>query len=92
MSFVGATGFETVYRDRDEDGPVPEKRPTYRFNIYAERWLAARDLKPRTRAGYQQLLDALILPVLGQDPAEQAQPDTRPLLLRQPQSEHPDPA
>lgn len=45
---------------------APEQRvkvPT--LKPYADEWLAARDLKPRTRALYRDLLDALILPPLG---------------------------
>lgn len=40
-----------------------EKAPTLR--AYADEWLAARPLKPRTRAEYRKLLDGLILPSLG---------------------------
>src|SRR3954452_8518184 len=35
---------------------------------YAAQWLAQRDLKPRTRVEYQALLDACILPTLGDVP------------------------
>jgi integrase len=35
------------------------------FAEYAQRWLAGRDLKPRTRAGYRVLLDQHILPTFG---------------------------
>jgi integrase len=40
-------------------GPAPTLKP------YAEAWLAARDLKPRTRADYGKLLEARILPEFG---------------------------
>lgn len=33
--------------------------------VYAEQWLADRELKPRTRHDYRKLLDSLILPALG---------------------------
>ena len=36
--------------------------------VYANRWLADRDLKPRTRALYRNLLDGRILPALGGKP------------------------
>lgn len=35
---------------------------------YAERWLARRDLKPRTRAHYRSLLDRQVLPDLAEVP------------------------
>lgn len=35
------------------------------FRDYAEAWLTDRDLKPRTRGHYRQLLDRQILPALG---------------------------
>jgi integrase len=35
------------------------------FAEYAERWMSARDLKPRTRAHYRSLLDQHILPTFG---------------------------
>ncbi len=44
---------------------VPERRDDPTFARYGEVWLAGRDLKPRTRALYRDLLDALILPGLG---------------------------
>lgn len=53
---------------RDEWSPPRKLRdqPTEAtFADYAERWLAHRDLKPRTRAGYRALLDQHILPTFG---------------------------
>ena len=35
------------------------------FGEYADKWLADRDLKPRTRAHYRSLLDARIIPTFG---------------------------
>ncbi len=35
------------------------------FSTYAETWLGARDLKPRTRAHYRRLLDSQLLPRFG---------------------------
>jgi integrase len=43
---------------------------------YAEVWLAARDLKPRTRDEYRRLLDALVLPDLGSVPLDKLAPST----------------
>lgn len=40
----------------------PTTRPT--FDVYAHQWLVGRELKPRTRAEYARLIDALI-PVFG---------------------------
>jgi integrase len=50
--------------------PVPENvgRKTLTFAAYANPWLADRDLKPRTRALYRNLLDRRILPALGSRP------------------------
>ncbi len=36
-----------------------------RFGAYASAWLAERPLKPRTRAGYRDLLDKHLLPTFG---------------------------
>jgi len=45
---------------------------------YAEAWLTGRDLKPRTRAHYHQLLDTRILPTFGSRPlGEITQADVR---------------
>jgi len=43
--------------------PQRQRDPT--LAEYADAWLAGRDLKPRTRALYRDLLDDLILPNLG---------------------------
>lgn len=43
---------------------------------YARVWLGSRDLKPRTRAHYQRLLDRLILPGLGDVPLTRISPAT----------------
>jgi integrase len=43
---------------------------------YAETWLASRELKPRTRLLYRGLLDALILPDLGDARLERISPTT----------------
>jgi integrase len=36
-----------------------------RFGVYAQRWLANRDLKPRTREGYEQILATHLVPAFG---------------------------
>lgn len=48
-------------------GAVKKKAATARitFQDYAADWLAHRDLKPRSRAEYQQILDAYLLPAWG---------------------------
>jgi integrase len=48
------------------------------FGAYAEDWLLVRDLRPRTRAHYRQLLDTRILPALGETPIK----DISPSLVR----------
>lgn len=46
-----------------EEQIVERVDPT--LKVYADAWLAGRDLKPRTRAHYRRLLDQQILPDLG---------------------------
>ena len=46
------------------------------LTAYATTWLAGRDLKPRTRLLYRDLLDALILPGLGDTPLDRITPTT----------------
>jgi integrase len=43
---------------------------------YADTWLASRELKPRTRLLYRDLLDQLILPGLGDAPLDRVTPTT----------------
>ena len=45
------------------DVEVERTDPT--LAVFAAHWLAAREVKPRTREGYQRLLDTAILPGLG---------------------------
>ena len=55
----------------------PEARPTATsLRDYAETWLSSRDLKPRTRLLYRGLLDALILPDLGDARLDRISPTT----------------
>ena len=51
------------YADGVAVAPVKRDDPTLR--AYSEGWLAGRDLKPRTRSLYQDLLEGLVLPELG---------------------------
>jgi integrase len=44
---------------------APQRQNDPTLTAYAETWLAGRELKPRTRAHYVELLDDLILPRLG---------------------------
>lgn len=44
------------------------------FGSYSDSWLQARDLKPRTRAHYRQLLDAYILPAFADVPIRHLTP------------------
>lgn len=43
---------------------------------YADRWLATRTLKPRTRSDYRRILDRLVLPDLGDVPLDRLTPST----------------
>lgn len=54
--------------------PASDRRQTLRE--YAERWLALRDLRPRTRALYRSLLDDHVLPDLGSLPLDRIRPGT----------------
>jgi integrase len=45
------------------------------FTLYAENWLAGRQLKPRTVAHYRMLLDRLILPTFGASTLKAITPD-----------------
>ena len=45
------------------------------FGTYAERWLTARTLKPRTKTHYRALLDRQLLPQLGAVPLRHITPD-----------------
>jgi integrase len=52
-----------------DDWEPPKPKPRVRsLREYAEGWLVARLIKPRTRVLYRQLLDTHILPVLGDTP------------------------
>lgn len=44
------------------------------LGLYAEAWLADRELKPRTRAHYRSVLDSRILPALGEVPIRDLTP------------------
>lgn len=50
--------------------PPEEKVRVGSFRDYATQWLATRELKPSTRALYQDLLDDVVLPGLGHYPLD----------------------
>lgn len=50
------------------DWAPPSKRKPMTFREHAERWLSARQLKPRTRYHYRCTLDARLLPTFGELP------------------------
>lgn len=54
----------------------PETAARQTLKQYADTWLASRDLKPRTRMLYRDLLDALIVPHLGDVLVERLAPTT----------------
>lgn len=68
---------QTVDVDRGSWAP-PDKtaKAASTLGEYAEAWLASRDLKPRTRLLYRRLLDALILPDLGDARLDRVSPKT----------------
>ena len=45
--------------------PAPPAESVEKFESYARRWLAQRELKPRTRAEYTRTLEAKLLPTFG---------------------------
>lgn len=55
---VAADAWEPSHAAAVAGGPL--------FRTYAEQWLAARDLRPRTRADYRRMLDAHLLPRWGE--------------------------
>ncbi|MGB8385342.1 MAG: site-specific integrase [Dermatophilaceae bacterium] len=57
---------------RDQWSPKQAARTL--FGEYAKTWLTDRDLKPRTRAHYQALLDSQILPTFGNVPLKSVAP------------------
>lgn len=61
---------------RDSWSPSGTSAPrTMTFGAYAERWLTARTLKPRTRAHYRSLLDRQLLPTFKTVPLRHITPD-----------------
>jgi integrase len=50
------------------------KAGTITFDAYAKTWLADRELKPRTEAGYQAILDRHLIPALGSAPLRSITP------------------
>ena len=58
--------------------PVPTRAPAETFAAFAASWVATRDIKPRTREGYQSLLELYLLPRLGHELVA----DITPVLVR----------
>src|SRR5262245_41379383 len=56
-----------ILRDAWLPPTAPKPTPVI-FAVYAPDWLAVRDLKPRTRAHYRDLLDRYLLPAFGSAP------------------------
>jgi integrase len=54
-----------IRKGKWDPGPENAKPSSLTLAAYANPWLADRDLKPRTRALYRNLLDRRILPALG---------------------------
>jgi integrase len=50
------------------------KAGTITFDAYAKTWLADRELKPRTEAGYQAILDRHLIPAFGPAPLRSITP------------------
>ncbi len=48
--------------------PDPSHAAVVTFGTYSQRWLQHRELKPRTRAHYQSLLDSQVLPTFAERP------------------------
>lgn len=55
---------------------MPPKPAELAFELYSRQWLQERDLKPRTREGYTQLLRNYLTPVLGHMALEEIKPTT----------------
>ncbi|WP_353647964.1 site-specific integrase [Nakamurella sp. A5-74] len=64
----------------DDTWTPPKTRGQYTklrtFGSFAEDWLLARTLKPRTRDHYRRLLDRVILPTFAEIPIKHITPDT----------------
>lgn len=55
---------------------LPPKPSELAFELYSRQWLQERDLKPRTREGYTQLLRNYLMPVLGHMALKEIKPTT----------------
>ena len=60
----------------------PSRPARLTFADYAERWLAQRELKPRTREHYRKLLDQHLLPAFGPTPLTSITADDGARLAR----------
>src|SRR6266536_4678149 len=54
----------------------PTARRPLTLSEYAERWLAERDLRPRTASHYRRILERFLLPTLGDMPLPKITPET----------------
>src|SRR5262249_53310042 len=61
------SGVQTDLLRGQWEPPKPKTKPLT-FSEHADRWLANRKLKPRTRAHYRSLLDDKIVPTFGSHP------------------------
>ena len=55
----------SAWLDAHSGGSAPQARAERRLGEYAADWLEHRDLQPRTRAHYRDLIDRCICPTLG---------------------------
>lgn len=58
------------------EAPEPSQDRRQTLRTYATRWLSERDVRPRTRADYESLLDVYILPDLGDALLDRITPTT----------------
>jgi len=70
-AWLAARHRETV----SDDWQPPVRTVAVTLNVFADRWLTHRTLKPRTRDQYQRLLEKEILPTLGAMPLKRITAD-----------------
>lgn len=58
----------TISRDEWSPDPAAKAKRPVTFSEYADRWLIRRQLKPRTRAHYRNLIDKHLAPTFGRMP------------------------
>lgn len=74
-SKVDARGWLATVQADVVRGVWSPPKPVMTFGEYAERWLAERTLKPRTRHDYRMMLDKFLLPEFEQTPLREITPD-----------------